>query len=170
VLAERNGANEAERERVHQARIDLEEQRAAFEVAEKKRLAAERAAELQRIKDSAAAEVHAAETAANARMGGLKSGQAPVAWWNDTDGQKVSATLTRVDCLQESLRLTLQPASGAPVKLLVRDPNKLSVRGANQAQFVCGVQKPARKVNLVHDGKPDAKLGTAGDILSVEFP
>ena len=170
VLAERNAINEADRERAHQARIDFEDERAAFEIAEKKRLAAERAAELQRIKDSAAAEIHAAETAANARMGGLKSDRAPVAWWNDTDGQKLSATLTRVDCLAESLRLTLQPASGAPVKLLVRDTNKLSVKGAKEAQFACGVQKPARKVNLVHDGKPDAKLGTAGDILSVEFP
>ena len=170
VMAERSAVNQEERERVHKARIDLEEERAAFEIAEKKRLAAERAAELQRIKDSAADEVHAAEAAANARMGGLNSGQAPVAWWNDANGQKLSATLTRVDCLAESLRLTLQPASGAPVKLLVRDPNKLSVKGSNEAQFACGVQKPAKKINLVHDGKPDAKLGTAGDILLVEFP
>ena len=170
ILAERNASNADERERVHQARIELEDERAAFEIAEKKRLAAERAAELQRVKDSAAAEVHAAEAAANARMGGLKSGQAPAAWWNDADGQKLSANLTRVECLAESLRLTVQPASGAPVKLLVRDPNRLAVKGSSQAQFACGVQKPAKKINLVHDGKPDAKLGTAGDILSVEFP
>jgi len=170
VMAERSAASQQERERLHKSRVGLEEERAAFEIAEKKRLAAERAAELQRIKDSAAAEVHAAEAAANARMGGLKSGQTPVAWWSDANGQKLSATLIRVDCLAQSLRLTLQPASGAPMKLLIRDPAKLAVKGAGEAQFACGVQKPARKIDLVHDGKPDARLGTAGDILSVEFP
>ncbi|HEY7333761.1 MAG TPA: hypothetical protein VH639_02680 [Bryobacteraceae bacterium] len=170
MLAERSATNESERARVHKARIDMDEQRAAFEIAERKRLEAERAAELQHIKDSAAAEVHAAEAAANARMGGLKPGEKPVAWWNDADGQKLSATLTRVDCLAESLRLTLQPPTGAAVKLLIRDPNNLAVKGANQAEFACGAQKPARKINLVHNGKPDAKMGTAGDILSVEFP
>src|SRR5262249_61136865 len=40
VLAERNAINEADRERAHQARIDFEDERAAFEIAEKKRLAA----------------------------------------------------------------------------------------------------------------------------------
>jgi hypothetical protein len=174
MLAERSAANDAERDRIHQTRIDFEEQRAAFEIAEKKRLAEERAAELQRIKDSAAAEVHAAELAANQRMGGLKEGQSATAWWTDPDGQKLSGTLTRVDCMTDSMRLTVQPASstaaGAAVRLMIRDPNKLTVKGTGQAEFICGVQKPARKINLVHDGKADAKLTTAGDVLVVEFP
>ena len=182
LAAERSAPNDTERARIHQARLDMDEQRALFEIAERKRLAAERAAELERIKASAAAEVHAAETAANQRMGGLASGQAPVPWWNDADGQKLSGTLTRVDCAVPSatgsLRLTVQPASGgavqpasgAAVRLLIRDPNKLTVKGANQAEFACGVQKPARKINLVHDGKPDAKLGVSGDISTVELP
>jgi hypothetical protein len=170
MVAERSAVNQAERDRIHKARVDFEEERAAFEIAEKKRLAEERAAELQRIKDSAAAEVHAAEIAANQRMGGLKEGQKAAAWWTDPDGQKVSGTLTRVDCLTDSLRLTVQPASGAALRLLVRDANKLTVKGTGQAEFACGVQKPARKINLVHDGKPDAKLTTSGDVLVVEFP
>ena len=170
MLAERSAANDAEREGIHKTRIDFEERRAAFEIAEKKRLAEERAAELQRIKDAAAAEVHAAEAAANQRMGGLKEGPAPIAWWTDPDGQKVSGTLTRVDCMPDSMRLTVQPPSGAAVRLMIRDPNKLTVKGSGQAEFACGVQKPARKINLVHNGKPDAKLTTSGDVLVVEFP
>ncbi|HEY6342354.1 MAG TPA: hypothetical protein VIY49_12745 [Bryobacteraceae bacterium] len=173
MLAERSATDEAERARVHQARIDMDEQRVAFEIAEKKRLAEERAAELQRIKDAAAAEVHAAEAAANARMGGLKPGVTPVPWWDDAQGEKLSATLTRVDCLTGSLLLTVQTstAKGAtPVKLLIRDPNKLTVKGAAQAEFACGVQRPPRKINVVHDGKQDAKTGTSGGVLIVEFP
>jgi hypothetical protein len=170
MVAERSAANDAERERIHKTRIDFEEERAAFEIAEKKRLAEERAAELQRIKDSAANEVHAAERAANQRMGGLKPGETAQQWWTDPDGQKVSGTLTRVDCMTDSMRLTVQPASGTAVRLMIRDPNKLTVKGTGQAEFACGIQKPARKINLVHNGKPDTKLTTAGDVLVVEFP
>ncbi|MBV8847215.1 MAG: hypothetical protein JO307_30770 [Bryobacterales bacterium] len=170
MVAERAAANDTERERIHKTRIDFEEERAAFEIGEKKRLAEERAAELQRIKDSAAAEVHSAELAANQRMGGLKPGETAQAWWNDPDGQKVSGTLTRVDCMTEAMRLTVQPASGTAVRLMIRDPNKLTVKGKGQAEFVCGVQKPGRKINVVHNGKADAKLTTAGDVQVVEFP
>lgn len=170
MVAERSAATDAERESIHKTRIDFEEERAAFEIAEKKRQAEERAAELQRVKDSAAAEVHAAELAANQRMGGLKDGQTATQWWTDPDGQKVNGTLTRVDCMTDSMRLTVQPASGVAVRVMIRDPNKLTVKGTGQAEFACGVQKPARKINLVHDGKSDAKLTTAGNVLVVEFP
>jgi len=30
--------------------------------------------------------------------------------------------------------------------------------------------KPARKIRLTYKAAPDAKLGTAGDVLVVEFP
>jgi hypothetical protein len=32
------------------------------------------------------------------------------------------------------------------------------------------VQRPARKIELQHDGKDDPKLGTVGDVLVVKFP
>ena len=66
--------------------------------------------------------------------------------------------------------MTIQPASGAPLRLLIRDPSKLAVKGANEAKFSCGVQQPARKINVVHNGKPDAAQGTAGDVSTVELP
>ena len=50
------------------------------------------------------------------------------------------------------------------------DPQKISVHGSGVAEFACGVQRPARKIQVVHDAKPDAKLGTAGDVRVVEFP
>ncbi len=120
--------------------------------------------------NGALAEVHAAEDAANKRLGGLKPGQTVVPWWTEVDGQKVSGTLTKIDCLNGPLRLTVKPDSGAAVQLLIRDRDNLTLKGANEATFGCGVQKPARKVNLVHNGKPDAKLGTTGDVSMLEFP
>jgi hypothetical protein len=174
ALAERNAPTEADRARIHQARLDMQERRTDFELAERQRIANEQAAELQRIKDQAAAEVHAAEDAANRQQGGLKSKQAPVAWWADEQGTPVEGLLTRVDCLASSLKLTIQKTSAKDiVLLLVRDPQKLSVRGNStnaQVEFGCGVQRPPRKIQVVHDAKPDAKLGTAGDVRVVEFP
>jgi hypothetical protein len=85
----------------------------------------------------------------------------------------LSATLTRVDCLTGSILLTLQTSTAkgaAPVKLLIHDPSKLTVQGAAQAEFACGVQRPPRKINVVHDGKPDTKTGASGGVLIVEFP
>ena len=78
--------------------------------------------------------------------------------------------LTRVDCLSGPLRLTVQKDGGALVKVAVRDLKKLSVNGAKEATFGCGITKPARKIRLTYQSKPDAKLGTLGDVVMVEFP
>jgi hypothetical protein len=56
---------------------------------------------------------------------------------------------------------------------LVRDLKKLTVNGVDgvpEAKFGCGVAKPARKIRLTYEARPDAKLGTLGDVLVVEFP
>jgi hypothetical protein len=168
--AEHAAPNDDERARIHQARLDLEERRSDFDAAEKKRIAEEKAAELQRIKDAAAAEVHAAEAAANEKLGLRPRPANVVAWWDDAQGEKVAGTLTQVDCLNGQLRLTIQKDGGAAVRLLIRDPNKLVVEGTGEANLGCGVQRPPRKIRLQHDGKPDAKLATSGDIAVVEFP
>jgi hypothetical protein len=170
AAAERAASTPEERERIHQARLDVEDRRAEAEAAEKKRKADEAARELQRIKDSAAAEVHAAEDAANKRLGSNPdAAKNAIAWWDDPTGTPVEGMLTRVDCLNGPLRLTVQ-SHGAAIKILIRDLNKITVHGAAEAQFACGVQRTARKIRLVHNAKPDAKLGTAGDLLVVEFP
>lgn len=172
TAAERAAENPQERERIHRAKLDLEDQRAAAEMAARQRARDEEARELQALKDKAAAEVHAAETAANTRLGAnAGSVEGAVRWYGDPTGLAVSGTLTRVDCLNPSLRLTVQTATGPAVKLLIRDPKKLTVAAeSGEARFDCGVQKPARKIEVQHDGKDDPKLGTVGDILVVKFP
>jgi hypothetical protein len=82
----------------------------------------------------------------------------------------VEGKLTRVDCLNGPLRLTIVNDKGAAVKVAVRDLNKLTVNGSNEAKFACGVARAARKIRLTYEAKPDAKLGTLGDVLVVEFP
>jgi hypothetical protein len=178
TAAERAAPNAKEKSRIHQAKLELEDQRAAFEIAERERELAEEARELQRVKDAAAAEVHAAEAAANARMAanaGNVTNPVPfaAAGFGDPGGTPVSGTLTRVDCLPgKAIRLTILQATGRPVKLLIPDLNKLLVQGtaSGQAQFDCGVQKPAKKIEVRHNSRADAKFETLGDIAVVKFP
>ncbi|HWZ30545.1 MAG TPA: hypothetical protein VNX18_04400 [Bryobacteraceae bacterium] len=162
---------DAERERIKKVRFDLDDKRAAFEVAEKKRIADEKAADLQRAKDSAAAEVHAAEAAMNQKLGGLKPGEKPQAWWEEPPGEKISGSLARVDCLPSGpLRLTIKIDGGGTIRLLVRDPNHLTVKSAAEAKFGCGIQKQARKIRVIYTLKADAKMDTVGDVAMVDFP
>ena len=166
ALAEHAAVDEAERARIHIAKMALDNARADFSEAEKRRKAEEEARALERAKANAAAEVHAAEAAANARMSAGKGAiQKPVEWWEDPKGSKVEGRLIRVDCLNGPLRLTIQKDGGAVVKVALRDLNKLTVNGAKEAKFGCGVAKPARKIRLTYEAKPDAKLGTTGDVL-----
>lgn len=162
--------NDAERDRIHKVRLDLDQKRADYEAAEKKRIAAEQAAELQRIKDAAAAEVHAAEDAENKKLGGMRPGEKPVEWWDEPPGEKLSGTLARVDCLDAgAMRLTIRIDGGGEIKLLIRDPNHLSVK-SGEAKFACGAQRSPRKIRVIYTAKADAKLGTVGDIAMVDFP
>jgi len=171
TAAERAAGNPAERAQIHQAKLSLQAGRAEFEAAEKRRQQEEEARDLQRVKDSAAAEIRAVEQAANQRLAanaGNVKGAVP--WFGDPNGQNVSGTLTHVDCLNGPLRLTIQQA-GFPIRLLIRNPKQLTVAAdSGQADFACGAQKPARKIEVQHDGKADAKLGTLGDISIIKFP
>lgn len=170
-LAEHAAKDEPERARIHIAKMALDAARADYTEAEKKRRAEEAARDLERVKAETAAEVHAAEAAANARLNAGKSAyKTPQAWWDEPTGQRVEGKLIRVDCLNGPLRLTIQKDGGALVKVTVRDLKKLTVNGANEAKFGCGVSRPARKIRLTYEAKPDGKLGTLGDVLVVEFP
>jgi hypothetical protein len=169
-LAEHAAATEADRARIVQARIDLDARRAAFDAAEKQRIAEEKARELQRIKDETAAEIHAAEDKANRELGGFKSDKPVAQWWDDPAGDKVAGKLSRVDCLNGPIRLTVQIDGGGTIRLLIRDPKQLVVKGNNEARFGCGIQRPTRAIRLVYNVKADAKLDTVGDVAIVEFP
>jgi hypothetical protein len=171
VMAERNALNDADKARIRKARLDMNETRVEYEIRQKKRKTAEDAQELEAVKQAAEARIHAAEDAANKRNGTLKPGSVVVPWWNDEEGEKLSGTLTRVDCLNgDVLRLTVQPATGSALRLLIPNSHNLAVKGVSEVKFICGDQRPVKAINLVHDGKPDAQQGTAGNVRMVELP
>jgi len=79
-------------------------------------------------------------------------------------GETVTGTLIQVDCLNGPRRLTIQKNATATVKVLVR-----STDGLKATDFACGVQKPPHQVMVIHDAKPDATLGTIGNVHTYEL-
>ena len=164
ISAERTARSDADRARIHEIRMVAEQRRIDAEMADTKRAADERAADLQRVKDNAVAEIQAAEAKANREQGGLKSRATPVPFAQIYGGETVTGTLVQVECLKDGpRRLTIQNTKST-VKLLVRGTD-----GLNPADFTCGMQKPARQVMVIHDSKPDAKLGTIGNVTTYEL-
>jgi hypothetical protein len=171
LAAERASSSEAERQQVRQARLDIEQKRLEYEESERKRIAAEKEAEIQRLKDAAMARIHEAEAKANAANPPRDPNQ-KVEDWFDTPKPKgaksVTGTLVRVDCLGSQARLVVQPASGKPMQLLLRDPTQAVIAGGEGKALRCGLQGPVR-VTVEYTPGANAKLGTAGNVFSVEL-
>ena len=169
--AERAAATPEERDRIHQVRLQVEQERADFEIAERKRLNEERERDIQRVKAQSEAEIHAAEAAANKKMN--PDGAPPpkaVEWWSGAEGNaKVEGTLQRFDCLGKQARLVIAAADGKQVQLLVPDPSQIVLEGGGEKTLGCGPQRPPRKVLVQYNARVDAKLRTAGDVVSIEF-
>jgi len=164
ISAERTAPTGAERDRIHQIRVNADLRRVEIELADKKRAADERSADLQRVKDGAAAEIRAAEAKANREQGGLKSGATPVPFAQIYGSETINGTLVQVDCGSNgSRRLTIQNAKST-VKVLVRGSVGLKV-----GDFTCGAQKPPRPVMVIHDGKPDTQMGSVGNVVTYEL-
>jgi len=169
--AERAAATPQERDRIHQVRLQGEQDRADYEAAERKRVNDERERDIQRVKEQSEAAIHAAEAAANKK---LNPDAAPlpkaVEWWNGPQADaSVEGVLQRFDCLGKQARLVVQAAAGKPVQLLVKDPTQLVIVGGGEKSLACGLQRPARKVVVQYAAKTDAKHQTAGEAMTIEF-
>ncbi len=170
--AERAASTEEERERLRQAHLDNERQRADFAAAERKRVADEEARDLERVRKASIAEIRAAEVKANQQLAsGGPVPQKPEEWWDGPGGppQKLHGTLQRVDCLAGGrAKWTIETTAKTNTRLLVRDPAKLVVRGG-EPTLGCGVQKRPRPVAIEYNPARDLKLGTVGEVQVVEF-
>jgi tetratricopeptide (TPR) repeat protein len=168
--AERAAATDEERERIHQVRLDTERERADFEAAEIRRIAAEREADIQRVKAQSEAAIHAAEEEARKELN--PNGAAPPkpqAWYEAPQaGAHVQGVFERLDCQGRLGRMLIQTAGGKTVELVIADPTQIVVSGGDQA-LACGPQKPARQVLVQYDPKPDPRLHAAGVVTSIEF-
>lgn len=167
TAGEQAATDPAQRERMHAARMAIEQQRLDYEEAEKRRKAEEEAAELAKLKDQALQHVHDLETKYSDKS--ADSAGKPVPWWNGPKPDAtVQGTLVRVECLGKQARLTVQGADRKTVRLLVVDPTKIAIAGTGELTLGCGAQK-ARHVAIEYFTKPNARLATAGEVATIQF-
>ena len=163
---EQSATDPATRDRMRQARLSIEQQRLDYEAAEKARLAEEERRDTERLKAEARAHLRAIEVAANGGVPKTTPGAVP--WWDGPrPDAKLSGTLTQVDCLGKQFRVTVRNSAGKNLKLLIADPSKVFLSGGDQS-LVCGAQKP-RAVSIEYWAKPNARLGTAGEVATIDF-
>lgn len=172
AAAERAAANEKERQLILKARADFQEEVAEREAAERRRIAEEKQKELDRLKAEMEARVREAEVRASARNNGpLEAGKKVEEWWDGekADG-KMAGILEKVDCLAGgAARVWIRPTGGKLTALLIREPGKVVIVGGGDTAFTCGVQKPAKRVNVEYHARIDAKAGSQGDVALMEF-
>jgi hypothetical protein len=125
--------------------------------------------EVAKLKREAEERIRAAEKRANESAGGLKSKEKPQEWWDGPPLGKAEGRLIRVECVRRTLRLVLDQGQGKTLRLMVSDPGRLGVLGANETTLACGLVKTPRKVLVQYQPKRDAKAGTAGEAVTLEF-
>ena len=92
-----------------------------------------------------------------------------VPWWDGPHPSgKASGALRQVDCIGKQARLIIDGEDRKTVRLLVTDPSKVAIDGPGQKALGCGAQK-ARRVVVLFVPKTDARLGTSGEVASIEF-
>jgi hypothetical protein len=164
---EQSALDPAQREKMRQARLAIEQQRLDYEEAETRRQAEEDAREIEKLKAQARAEVAALEKKYSDKPSG--AGQPAVPWWDGPKpDSKISGTLKQIDCIGKQARLVVQGPDRKLVKLLIVDPGKVVITGGGERALGCGVQK-ARPVSVEYFAKPNARLATAGEVATIEF-
>jgi hypothetical protein len=170
-VAERLAPTDAERAKIHQARLDSSADRADFDVSERKRVRQEREDDLARVKAESEAAIHAAEDAANKKLNPKSAPQPQNAVWMDElkGNATVDGVFERLDCIGEQARMQIKTDDGGTVQLLIRNPSSITLSGGGEKSIACGAQAAARRVHVEYQGKADAKLHTAGDVTTIEF-
>lgn len=165
--AARWASTPAEAARMQTRWQELEQARASLEAAERKRIENEKQASLEKLRQESLERIRAAERKANEGLGG---GAAAVPWWDGPRPEgKAAGMLERVDCIRQLAVLSIKSDGGKTVKLLVTDPSKVVFAGTGEMTLSCGIQRPARKVQIEYRPKTDAKTGTVGEAALVEF-
>ncbi len=146
----------------------IEENRLAAEEAERRRKEEARL-ELERLRDEALRRVREAEMRANEGKPPIDESKV-VPWWDGPQPSgRVEGALQRVDCTGGMLRLVIAPPGAKTVQLLIRNPSQVVIEGGGTSTLNCGPQKPPRTIAVDYFPKPDAKMGTAGDVAVVAF-
>jgi hypothetical protein len=170
--AERAAANEDERAKIHQVRLQLDSDEVTIEKTERKRIKDEKAEDLARVKAASDAAIRAAEDAARKKMnadgGAIPKNAVPMEELKS--GPSVDGVFLRLECLGQQARMVVRTDDGKTVQLLIRDPNGISLSGGSgDKTFGCGAQSNTPRVHVEYDNKLDAKLKTTGDVTLIEF-
>ena len=168
-MAERSVSDPGARASLEKRRLEYEQLRLDLEAAERLRLAGEKHRELEALKQKALADIRAAENRANAGSTPRDPNQRVVEWWDGPAGAPASGKLERVDCLNGLARLSVRDAKGRVTRYKVPDPAKVAITGPGRLTLACGPQQPPRVIRLQFEAKPDPTLGTAGNVLTIEF-
>ncbi len=82
----------------------------------------------------------------------------------------VVGRLRQVDCLGKMVRLHIAAAGQKQMALAIVDPERVTIKGAEggTADLTCGEQK-GKLVIVEYRSRQDARLGTIGDVRSIEF-
>lgn len=168
IYAERASQDSSEVTRIRAARARAQELRVEQQLAEKAEARRKTEQELNDLRNRALADIRAAEARANAGKQALDP-NTPIDWYKeDKPPTRVTGSLLRVDCIGKRAKLALRTPDEQLLSLLVVNPAKVILSGGDTS-LSCGIQKPARTVVVLHNEKPDKKLGTLGEVLSVEF-
>lgn len=168
AAAEQSTTDEAERARIRELRRTLDARRLESEAAARRREAEEKERELARVREEALRRIREAEARANRDAGPPPANVVP---WFETErpSARVQGALRQVDCLRGVARLLIETQDGRQTRLVVRDPSRVVVLGGGRLELTCGPQKPPRKVIIEYFPKPDAALGAAGEVATIEY-
>lgn len=168
AAAERLTDDLNEREKLRQYRAAGERARAEAQMAERDEIRRKAEQEMQDLKNRALMEIRKAEARANAGKPVIDANQLDP-YKETPDTKSVAGILARVDC--QGTQATLHVRNGgSTTRLLVVDPATVEIaqgqrggeRGGERA-FSCGVQKPARKVEV------DYQPGAAKKVTRIVF-
>jgi hypothetical protein len=157
--AEDSAATPAERDRVHQQRVNSEQERLDAEAdANKRERDATREAD-ERAQQAENDRIRAAEERANR---GKDDQPDKVVPWSDVVPQKhLVGSLVNVECLGSNARLDIKDRQGATTRLLLKN--------ASESGLACGPQKPGRAISISYSAQPDDRFQTAGLITSLKL-
>lgn len=148
AAALRASRNQAERERLVEARRAADQKRIDAAEQARRRKAEEERAELDRLKRKTEERIRAAEARANQAAGAYRPGQKIEQWWDGPKTKAQEGLLIQVDCARGGARLHLKPEQGAVAHFTVPDVKMLAVLGAAEATLSCGPQKPPKRVTI----------------------
>ncbi|HSW48816.1 MAG TPA: hypothetical protein VLH09_01515 [Bryobacteraceae bacterium] len=170
--AETASGSAEERERLRKSRLAAEVKRREEDEAARVRKIEEERREIEALKQRARAGIEAAIEKANRENPPMAPSSGKVEPWFEgpRPDAKITGVLRQVDCLGALARLVIEADDRKVTRLLIRNSSQVDVLGADEKSFGCGAQKPARRVVVEYFTKPDAKLGTAGEVAVLQFP